>query len=134
MRVRETGCMWHAYADTVTTLCSFHVRSVYGRGLPIHSGASQENEQYASATEYDKTLQTAFRSAEWHEAQFKIASKLYSTEATRNKHLIDDEIKMTNKMTVSIRRARLEKKLKEELVQYELELNARGLAISKSRY
>lgn len=47
----------------------------------------QENEQYASATEYDKTLQTAFRSAEWHEAQFKIASKLYSTEATRNKHL-----------------------------------------------
>ena len=48
---------------------------------------TQENEQYASATEYDKTLQTAFRSAEWHEAQFKIASKLYSTEATRNKHL-----------------------------------------------
>ena len=47
----------------------------------------KENEQYASATEYDKTLQTAFRSAEWHEAQFKIASKLYSTEATRNKHL-----------------------------------------------
>lgn len=47
----------------------------------------QENEQYASATEYDKTLQTAFRSAEWHEAQFKIASKLYSTEATREKHL-----------------------------------------------
>ena len=40
---------------------------------------------------------------------------------------------MTNKMTVSIRRARLEKKLKEELVQYELELNARGLGISKSR-
>ena len=46
---------------------------------------------------------------------------------------IDDEIKMTNKMTVEIRRARLEKKLKDELLQYEAELNARGLAISKSR-
>lgn len=46
---------------------------------------------------------------------------------------IDEEIKMTNKMTVAIRRARLEKKLKEELLECEAELNARGLAISKSR-
>ena len=40
---------------------------------------------------------------------------------------------MSNKMTVAIRRKRLEQKLKAEILQYEVELNARGLAVSKSR-
>ena len=48
-------------------------------------------------------------------------------------HRIDEEIKMSNKMTVAIRRKRLEQKLKAEILQYEVELNARGLAVSKSR-
>ena len=100
------------------------------------------NERYAAAEEYNTDVQKTNIVCSWHEKQYQKSRTRnlevnFQEDVDLGKSVFDEhsemvvEMGMANKSVKILRKERLRELLKRDYMQYEAELNAKGLAIDK---
>jgi hypothetical protein len=92
----------------------------------------QQNEAIAKAEHHCKTLHTGASVAHWHERSMLKAAAGGVTERMALKREQEQQVQMI-KAAKQERQKRLAELYRQEALQYEAELNAKGLALSKHR-
>ena len=100
------------------------------------------NDKYAGAEEYDTDVRRTNIVCSWHEKQYQKSRTRnlevnFQEDVDLGKSVFDEhsemvvEMGMANKSVKILRKERLRELLKRDYMQYEAELNAKGLAIDK---
>ncbi|GAQ88081.1 hypothetical protein KFL_003980160 [Klebsormidium nitens] len=98
----------------------------------------QRNDYYAAQEAHAEDLSKANQVAGWHERKFKVGTQTsaHSKDNDLSENATNEiamELRSADKQVKMQRRARLLELFRREALQYEAELNARGLAILKDR-
>eukprot|EP00164_Ancoracysta_twista_P001857 GFYU01002441.1.p2 GENE.GFYU01002441.1~~GFYU01002441.1.p2 ORF type:complete len:102 (-),score=33.43 GFYU01002441.1:97-402(-) len=92
------------------------------------SRMAAEEKRIADGMMMKKEIFSMQSTAQWHS---DVARRDFANQVKEKRLYVWDEMKLANRTHVGKRRERLKEFLHAELVQYEKELNAKGLAIYK---